>query len=93
MGNKSMEERIADIQRQRENIKEKDAQLKAKEKELQAKINEKERKARTKRLIEVGAVVEGIYGKPIEKDQLVKLHRFLADQEDRGNFLSRALDD
>ncbi|MBO6214677.1 MAG: relaxasome subunit MobC [Lachnospiraceae bacterium] len=51
MASKSIEERIDDLQK-------KQAQLKAQEKALKAKKSQAERKARTKRLIEVGAIIE-----------------------------------
>lgn len=51
MATKSIEERIDDLQK-------KQAQLKAQEKALKAKKSQAERKARTKRLIEVGAIIE-----------------------------------
>lgn len=46
-------------------------------KENEAKEREKERKARTKRLIEIGAVVESVAGHPIEKEQLEKFKQWL----------------
>lgn len=51
MANKSIDERIEEIER-------KQAQLQAKAKLLKSKKTEQERKARTKRLIEVGAIIE-----------------------------------
>ena len=48
---RSIEERIDELQK-------KQAQLKAQEKALKAKRSQAERKARTKRLIEVGAILE-----------------------------------
>ena len=51
MATKSIEERIDELQK-------KQAQLKAQEKALKAKKSQAERKARTKRLIEVGAILE-----------------------------------
>ena len=51
MASRSIDERIDDLQK-------KQAQLKAQEKALKAKKSQAERKARTKRLIEVGAVIE-----------------------------------
>ena len=51
MATKSIEERIDELQK-------KQAQLKAQEKALKAKKSQTERKARTKRLIEVGAILE-----------------------------------
>ena len=61
---------MASIKEQRAKLQEKIAALQAREKALAAKEKEKERKARTKRLIEIGAVVESVAGHPIEKEQL-----------------------
>ena len=61
---------MASIKEQRAKLQEKIAQLQAKEKALAQKDKLQERKARTKRLIEVGAVVESVVGHPIEKDKL-----------------------
>ena len=81
---KTDEERLLELQKQME-------QLKAKEKIIKARQAEKERKARTKRLIEIGAVVESVLGRPIEKEDLSKLKSFLEEQEDRGHFFSKAM--
>ena len=51
MATKTYEERIAELQKKQE-------QLKQQERALKAKQAERERKMRTKRLIEVGAIVE-----------------------------------
>ena len=70
----------------------KQEEMKAKEKALKKKLALEERKARTKRLIEVGAEVESVYGKPITKEMLPLLRKFLLDQESRGSFFSKALE-
>lgn len=72
-------------------LKKKQDELKAQERSLKAKKSAQERKARTKRLVEIGATVESVLGKPIEKEDLVKLKIFLEDQEERGKFFSKAL--
>lgn len=63
------------------------------EKLLAGKDRVQERKARTKRLIEIGAVVEKVYGRPIEKSLLPYLEKFLMGQNKRGNYFSSALDE
>ncbi len=55
MATKSLEQRIADLKKKQE-------QLKAQEKMLKTKQSQKARKERTKRLIEVGAVLEKACG-------------------------------
>lgn len=68
---------MASIKEQRAKLQEKIASLQAREKALAAKEKQKERKARTKRLIEIGAVVESVAGHPIEKEQLEKFKQWL----------------
>lgn len=67
---KTVEERIEELQKRQ-------AQLKAKEKALKAKQSQADRKARTKRLIEVGAIVEKAIGLEIDsqarKDKLLEI--------------------
>ncbi len=55
MATKTIDERIAELQK-------KQSQLKAQEKALKAKQAQKERKNRTKRLIEIGAILEKATG-------------------------------
>lgn len=81
---RSLDERILELQ-------EKQKQLKAQEKALKNQQSQTERKARTKRLIEIGAVVESVLGKPIEKEDLPKLKAFIELQEQRGNWFSKAM--
>lgn len=83
MARKTDDERLLELQQQIE-------KLKKKEKLIKARQNEMERKARTKRLIEVGATVESVLKRPIEKEDLPKLKMFLEEQEKRGNFFSKA---
>ena len=81
---RSIDERIAELQA-------KQKQLKEQEKRLKAKQSEAERKKRTKRLIEIGGAVESVLGKPIESEDLPKLVAFLQQQEQRGGFFSKAM--
>lgn len=80
----NLDERIAKLQ-------EKQKQLKAQEKALRARQSQAERKIRTKRLIAIGAAVESVLGHPIEKEDLPNLIDFLQQQEQRGNFFSKAM--
>ena len=77
---RSIDERISELQ-------EKQRQLKEQEKKLRAQQSQAERKARTKRLIEIGATVESVLGNPIEKEDLPKLKNFL---EQQGQYFSKA---
>lgn len=81
---KSIEERLAELDK-------KEKQIKERKKALLARERQAERKARTKRLIEIGGAVESVLGRPIEKKDLPKLIAFLKQQEERGNFFSKAM--
>lgn len=72
-------------------LEEKEQILKARKQQLLAKNREQERKKRTKRLIEVGATVEKVLGRPIEQEELPKLLNFLKQQEERGQYFSKAM--
>ena len=67
------------------------AQLKAQEKKIIAQENAKARKARTKRLIEIGAAAESILGRPFQDNDLQKFLNFLKQQETNGNYYSKAM--
>ena len=82
---RSIDERIAELQ-------EKQKQLKEQEKKLKSQQSAEERKKRTKRLIEIGAAVESVLKNPIEKEDLPKLISFLENQEKRGNYFSKAME-
>lgn len=86
MAERTIEERIAELQKKQEKYK-------AIERALKARKTQDERKARTKRLIEIGGAVESVLGKEIKKEDLPKLISFLKQQEERGQFLSKAMGD
>lgn len=75
----------------KEKIEQRIKQLQAELQKKNAIEKERARKARTKRLIEVGAIVENVLGSTIEKDRLPLLKKFLEEQEQRGQFFSKAL--
>ena len=77
-------ERIADLEKRQ-------AQIISQKKQLQKRVAAENRKARTKRLIMIGAEVEKILGKPIEECDLPKLKRFLESQESREHYFSKAM--
>ena len=82
---------MATIDERIEKLEEKKEQLNQQVKQLKARKSQEERKARTKRLIEIGASVESVLGRPIEHDELPKLIDFLKTQEQRGHFFSKAM--
>jgi hypothetical protein len=81
---KSIEEQLAEV-------RSKKTQLAEKEKRLKAQQKEHERKARTKRLIQLGGIVEKVLGRPTTEEDLPKLLDYLEQQEKRGNFFSKAM--
>lgn len=75
-----------------EDLELKESQIAARKKALKQRAREEERRARTHRLIEIGAEVESVLGHPIEKEDLPKLRNFLENQERRGYFFSKAME-
>lgn len=66
-------------------------QLKAREKEIRKRETEAERKKRTRRLIELGAIVESVLGRPTTDSDKIKFEAFLRKQEKSGKYFSRAM--
>ena len=66
----------------------------AMERAIRARENVKERKARAHRLIQIGGVVEAVFGGAIEGETMLKvLEDFLREQDQRGNYFSKPLHD
>ena len=86
MAQKSFDEKIE------ENLK-KQAQLKAQERDLRKRHSEEERKKRTRRLIELGGIVESVLGRPTTDQDKVRFQYFLKLQEQRGGFFSKAMNE
>ena len=84
MAQKSFDEKIE------ENLK-KQAQLKAQERDLRKRHSEEERKKRTRRLIELGGIVESVLGRPTTDQDKVRFMYFLKLQEKNGGFFSKAM--
>ncbi len=76
---------------QLERIAEKQKQLAARARQIRARENVKERKARAHRLIQIGGIVESVFGAAIDGDMLLRLENFLRTQDQRGNYFSNAL--
>ena len=74
---KSYEERITELDAKREQKEKELAQLKAKQKKLQQQQKALERKARTKRLIETGAMVESFLGRSIEQEEIEPIKQLI----------------
>ena len=84
MSTRTYDERIDELIKKRE-------QLKAQERALRKRRSEDDRKKRTKRLIELGAIVESVLERPITDDDKIKLKAFLERQEHSGKYFSRAM--
>ena len=84
MPQKSFDERIAELQKRQE-------QLKVQELALRKRHSEEERRKRTKRLIELGGIVESVLGRPVMDEDKGKLLNFLKMQESNGNYFTRAM--
>ena len=84
MAAKTYDERIADLQKRQE-------QLKAQEKALKKRQSEEERKKRTRRLIELGGIVESVLDRPTTDDDKIRLLNFLKKQEANGKYFTRAM--
>ena len=86
MTTRSYDERIDELRKKVE-------QLKAQERDLTKRHNAEERKKRTRRLIELGGIVESVLGRPTTDQDKVRLMYFLRLQEQRGGFFSQAMND
>lgn len=84
MAAKSIDEKIAEIKNKQE-------QLKAQERALKKRQTSEERKKRTKRLIELGGIVESVLGRPTTDEDKMKLLNFLKRQETNGHYFTRAM--
>ena len=86
MATRSYDERIKELTMKVE-------QLKAQERDLKKRQAADERKKRTRRLIELGGIVESVLGRPTTDQDKVRLLYFLKLQEQRGGFFSQAMND
>ena len=87
----SLDERVAEKQKQLEEMLKKVKQQEAQLKLLEVKKKEQERKDRAHRLIEIGGAVESVLGCSISKDDIPKLIFFLQDLEAEGHRFSKAM--
>lgn len=84
MATRSYDERI-------EELRKKQMQLKKREQQLRKEHTETERKKRTKRLIELGAIVESVLGRDTDEEDKKRLMNFLKKQEINGKYFSKAM--
>lgn len=86
MAARSFDERIEELRKKKQ-------QLEAQEKALQKRKTEEERRKRTRRLIELGGIVESILGRPTTDDDKLRFMNFLKKQERNGNFFTKAMNE
>ena len=86
MATRSYDERLKELTTKVE-------QLKAQERDLKKRQAADERKKRTRRLIELGGIVESVLGRPTTDQDKVRLLYFLKLQEQKGSFFSKAMND
>jgi len=84
---------VANIKEKKEKLAEQIAKLQARYKQLDQKDKVQERKARTKRLIEVGAVIESKFSadaisvlKDMPKERLVNVEKWLLEHKNMQHF-------
>ena len=75
---KSYDERIAELNAKKEQTEKELAELKAKERKLLQEKKALERKARTKRLLETGAIIESVLGRPVEEEDIEPIKQLIA---------------
>ena len=74
---KSFDERIAELEEKKKQEEKKIEQLKAKQKKLEQQKKSLERKARTKRLIETGAIIESVLGRPVDENDIENIKKLM----------------
>lgn len=72
-------------------VEEKLKKLEASKKQLAARKKEEDRKKRNHRLIVLGGQIEKILGRKLTDEDIPRIRRFLMDQERRGKYFSRAV--
>ena len=84
MTTRTYDERLAELLKKKE-------QLLAQERQLKKRQSEEERKKRTRRLIELGGIVESVLDRPTCDEDKVRFLNFLNRQEANGHFFSKAM--
>ena len=83
-----IDEKDSEIQKYLDKAK----QLQEQKKLLEKQKKEADRKARTKRLIEIGASVESVLGRDFRDGDNIRLMNFLKSQERNGKYFSKAME-
>ena len=66
-------------------------QLKARKKAILARVSQEQRKSRTRKLIQLGGVVAKYLNREIDDTDIEKLDNFLNNQEERGEYFTKAM--
>ena len=86
MAQRTYDERIDELRKKQD-------QLKAQERDLKKRQSADERKKRTKRLIELGGIIESVLGRPTVDEDKIRLLNFLKKQEANGKYFTKAMND
>jgi len=89
---KSFDERIDAKDSEIKKYREKAEQLMAQKKQLEKQKKDADRKARTRRLIVIGATVEKVLGREFRDDDDIRLASFLRLQEHNGGYFTKAME-
>ena len=84
MAQRTYDERIDELRKKQE-------QLKAQERDLMKRQSADERKKRTRRLIELGGIVESVLGRPTVDEDKIRFLNFLKKQEANGKYFTKAM--
>ncbi|MBR3644111.1 MAG: DUF3847 domain-containing protein [Parasporobacterium sp.] len=88
---RTLDERLIEKNEQLKKAMETAKQYQSQLKQLEKRKKEEERKKRTRRLIEIGAVVESVLGREFSEGDNIRLMNFLKSQNERGNYYNAAM--
>ena len=91
MGKRSIEERLAEFDEQRQKCKERMNVINEREKRLIKQQKIMEAKQRTHRLIKIGGMVESVLGRSFEEEDYPELEAFLRREGKNGSFFLNAM--
>ena len=90
---KTYEEQLEANENQIQKHLDKVQELKEQQKDIRRRKRTADRNARTKRLVEIGAVAEGVLGREFKEGDNERFMKFLNRQEYNGKFYSRAMNE
>ena len=86
MGARPITERVAEVKKKREKTKKKLEQYDEQIKRLEKLDAEEKRKQRTHALVVCGAELAALFGKVLDKNEVLVVVNFLREQQNAGNF-------